>query len=68
MYYDTEQLNLTYSYVQQLHCIFISLFAQKLKLNDFVSPSQIPDLRMTIHYGKKSIALRKTLPGNYHKV
>lgn len=68
MYYDTEQLNLTYSYVQWLHCIFISLFAQKLKLNDFVSPSQIPDLRMTIHYGKKSIALRKTLPGNYHKV
>lgn len=68
MYYDTEQLNLTHSYVQKLHCIFISLFAQKLKLNDFVSPSQIPDLRMTIHYGKKSIALRKTLPGNYHKV
>lgn len=23
---------------------------------------------MTIHYGKKSIALRKSLPGNYHKV
>jgi hypothetical protein len=41
---------------------------QKLKLNDFVSPSQLPDLRKTIHYGKKSIAIRKTLPGTYHKV
>jgi hypothetical protein len=41
---------------------------QKLKLNDFVSPSQLPDLRKTIHYGRKSITLRKTLPGTYHRV
>ena len=47
--------------------LFFSFF-QKLKLNDFVSPSQLPDLRKTIHYGKKSIAIRKTLPGTYHRV
>ena len=47
---------------------YFSQFFQKLKLNDFVSPSQLPDLRKTIHYGKKSIAIRKTLPGTYHRV
>ncbi|XP_061167339.1 TPR repeat-containing protein DDB_G0287407-like [Saccostrea echinata] len=51
----------------ELYALMAEIYDEKLKLNDFVSPSQIPDLRMTIHYGKKSIALRKTLPGNYHK-
>ena len=55
-----------------MKCFFLRneylFFLQKLKLNDFVSPSQLPDLRKTIHYGKKSIAIRKTLPGTYHKV
>ncbi|XP_048761079.1 uncharacterized protein LOC125670136 [Ostrea edulis] len=51
----------------ELYALMAEIYDEKLKLNDFVSPSQIPDLRMTIHYGKKSIALRKSLPGNYHK-
>ncbi len=49
-------------------CIFVSFYPQKLKLNDFVSPSQLPDLRKTIYYGRKSIGLRKGLPGTYHRV
>ena len=43
-------------------------FFKKLKLNDFVSPNQLPDLRRTISYGRKSIELREKLPGDHHKV
>ncbi|XP_071161707.1 TPR repeat-containing protein DDB_G0287407-like [Mytilus galloprovincialis] len=51
----------------ELYALMAEIYDEKLKLNDFVSPSQLPDLRKTIHYGKKSIAIRKTLPGTYHK-
>ncbi|XP_033737542.1 LOW QUALITY PROTEIN: nephrocystin-3-like [Pecten maximus] len=51
----------------ELYALMAEIYDEKLKLNDFVSPSQLPDLRKTIHYGRKSIALRKKLPGTYHK-
>ncbi|XP_045158536.2 TPR repeat-containing protein DDB_G0287407-like isoform X2 [Mercenaria mercenaria] len=51
----------------ELYALMAEIYDEKLKLNDFVSPSQLPDLRKTIHYGRKSIALRKTLPGTYHR-
>ncbi|XP_025109541.1 telomerase protein component 1-like [Pomacea canaliculata] len=51
----------------ELYALMSEIYDEKLKLNDFVSPSQLPDLRKTIYYGRKSIAIRKTLPGNYHR-
>ncbi|KAL5022718.1 hypothetical protein ScPMuIL_001873 [Solemya velum] len=51
----------------ELFALMAEIYDEKLKLNDFVSPSQLPDLRKTIHYGRKSITIRKTLPGNYHR-
>ncbi|KAL4235832.1 hypothetical protein ACF0H5_004222 [Mactra antiquata] len=51
----------------ELYALMAEIYDEKLKLNDFVSPSQLPDLRKTIHYGRKSIAIRKTLPGTYHR-
>ena len=53
-----------FDWIYKRTCVLV----QKMKLNDFVSPSQIPDLRKTINYGRKSIELRKTLSGDYHKV
>ncbi|RUS71321.1 hypothetical protein EGW08_020918 [Elysia chlorotica] len=50
-----------------LYSLMSEIYDEKLKLNDFVSRSQLPDLRKTIHYAKKSIRIRKTLPGPYHK-
>ena len=46
----------------------VFILFQRLKLNDFVNVSQLPDLRKTIAYGRKAIELRKTLPGDYHRV
>ena len=43
-------------------------FLQRLKLNDFVSQHQLPDLRLTIRFGKKSFDLREKMEGPYHKV
>lgn len=51
----------------ELYALMSEIYDEKLKLNDFVSPSQLPDLRKTIYYGRKSITIRKSLPGNYHK-
>lgn len=51
----------------ELYALMAEIYDEKLKLNDFVSPCQLPDLRKTIYYGRKSISIRKTLPGNYHK-
>ncbi|XP_067678320.1 TPR repeat-containing protein DDB_G0287407-like [Haliotis asinina] len=51
----------------ELYALMAEIYDEKLKLNDFVSPSQLPDLRKTIYYGRKSITIRKTLPGTYHK-
>ncbi|CAG5132430.1 unnamed protein product [Candidula unifasciata] len=51
----------------ELYALMSEIYDEKLKLNDFVSRSQLPDLRKTIHYAKKSIHIRKTLPGPYHK-
>lgn len=51
----------------ELYALMAEIYDEKLKLNDFVSPSQLPDLRKTIHYGRKSISLRKSLPGTYHR-
>ncbi|KAK3090415.1 hypothetical protein FSP39_011663 [Pinctada imbricata] len=51
----------------ELYALMAEIYDEKLKLNDFVNPSQLPDLKMTIHYGRKSIGIRKTLPGPYHK-
>ncbi|XP_052774111.1 TPR repeat-containing protein DDB_G0287407-like [Mya arenaria] len=51
----------------ELFALMAEIYDEKLKLNDFVSPSQLPDLRKTIHYGRKSIAIRRTLPGAYHR-
>ncbi|KAH3849179.1 TPR repeat-containing protein DDB_G0287407-like [Dreissena polymorpha] len=51
----------------ELYALMAEIYDEKLKLNDFVSPSQLPDLRKTIHYGRKSIAIRRTLPGAYHR-
>ncbi|CAL1546769.1 unnamed protein product [Lymnaea stagnalis] len=51
----------------ELYALMSEIYDEKLKLNDFVSRSQLPDLRKTIHYAKKSIHIRKTLPGSYHK-
>ncbi|KAK6179484.1 hypothetical protein SNE40_011834 [Patella caerulea] len=51
----------------ELYALMAEIYDEKLKLNDFVSPCQLPDLRKTIYYGRKSIAIRRTLPGAYHK-
>lgn len=51
----------------ELYALMAEIYDEKLKLNDFVSPSQLPDLRKAISYGKKAIALRKKLSGRYHK-
>ncbi|KAI8786853.1 telomerase protein component 1 [Biomphalaria glabrata] len=51
----------------ELYALMSEIYDEKLKLNDFVSRSQLPDLRKTIHYAKKSIHIRKSLPGSYHK-
>ncbi|XP_076462217.1 TPR repeat-containing protein DDB_G0287407-like [Babylonia areolata] len=51
----------------ELYALMSMIYDEKLKLNDFVSPCQVPDLKKTIYYGRKSIAIRKTLPGNYHR-
>ncbi len=60
----------------QLYCqhwwsscmIQILYICQTLKLNDFVSTNQLPDLRKTISYGRKSIQLREGFTGDHHKV
>ncbi|KAK7100982.1 hypothetical protein V1264_023836 [Littorina saxatilis] len=51
----------------ELYALMAEIYDEKLKLNDFVSPCQLPDLRKTIYYGRKSISIRKSLPGNYHR-
>ncbi|GAB1609949.1 repeat-containing DDB_G0287407-like [Argonauta hians] len=51
----------------ELYALMAEIYDEKLKLNDFVSPSQLPDLRKAISYSKKAIALRKKLTGRYHK-
>ncbi|ESO94433.1 hypothetical protein LOTGIDRAFT_232289 [Lottia gigantea] len=51
----------------ELFALMAEIYDEKLKMNDFVSPCQLPDLRKTIYYGRKSICLRRTLPGPYHK-
>ena len=63
-------MNMIFKIIYKYIYYFLKLYLllQKLKLNDFVSPCQLPDLRKTIYYGRKSIAIRKTLPGNYHRV
>ncbi|XP_064604560.1 TPR repeat-containing protein DDB_G0287407-like isoform X2 [Liolophura sinensis] len=51
----------------ELYALMAEIYDEKLKLSDFVSPSQLPDLRKTITYGRKSISLRKQFSGNYHR-
>ncbi|XP_064625868.1 TPR repeat-containing protein DDB_G0287407-like [Lineus longissimus] len=51
----------------ELYLLMSEIYDAKLKLNDFVSPAQLPDLRKTISFCEKSIALRRNLEGDYHK-
>lgn len=51
----------------EIYGLLTDIYDEKLKLQDFISRSQLPDLRKTISYGRKSIELRHLLPGSYHK-
>ncbi|XP_074643679.1 TPR repeat-containing protein DDB_G0287407-like [Tubulanus polymorphus] len=51
----------------ELFSLMAEIYDEKLKLNDFVSPTQLPDLKKTISFNRQSIAIRKTLSGDYHK-
>ncbi|ELT92606.1 hypothetical protein CAPTEDRAFT_221726 [Capitella teleta] len=48
----------------ELYGLMSEIYDEKLKLNDFVSPTQLPDLRKTISYGRKSISLREKFTDN----
>ncbi|XP_033637129.1 telomerase protein component 1-like [Asterias rubens] len=51
----------------ELFALACTIYDDKLKLYEYVDPSQITDLRPTIDFALKSIAIRETLEGEVHK-
>ncbi|XP_022087926.1 telomerase protein component 1-like [Acanthaster planci] len=51
----------------ELYALACTVYDDKLKLYEYVDPSQLRDLRPVISFAHKSIAIRETLEGPVHK-
>ncbi|CAH1244024.1 TEP1 [Branchiostoma lanceolatum] len=59
---EREDLGARPERMAQVYELTATIFTEKLKLYDFVSPQQLTELRPAIHNGIKAVELRETLP------
>ncbi|XP_071952526.1 telomerase protein component 1-like [Antedon mediterranea] len=64
---EQEDLSSRPERMVELYHLAATIYDDKLKLYEYIDPSQMRELKPLIDFGRKSIAIRETLEGEAHK-